>query len=80
MTKEEALLQMRRTSAWRTICEVHREIYDASEDAKVRDLVLEAFVMGKKMEKKLREYKTDWDAGMWETNEDHGQDTEFRSR
>jgi hypothetical protein len=84
VTKEEALGHMKRASSWRTICEVHRELYDMCgvmpEPARttLRDLVLEAFVMGKKMDAKLREYKADWDDGMYEPNVDHKQDSKAR--
>ena len=78
MTRDEALALMKRASSWRTICEVHRDIYDATQDEKIRDLVLEAFVMGKKMDAKLREYKADWDAGFYLPNEDHRADSKRR--
>jgi hypothetical protein len=78
MTREEALNWMRRASSWRTICEVHREIYDALEDEKLKDLVLEAFIMGKKMDATLREYKADWDAGFYGKNEDRRADSKRR--
>lgn len=78
MTLDEALGQMRRASSFRTICEVHREIYESCEDAHVRELVLEAFVMAKRMDAKLREYKADWDAGFYEANVDHRQDSKRR--
>lgn len=89
MTKDEALQQMKRASSFRTICEVHREIYDLTEHdsdpwvahhalPKIRDLVLEAFVMGKKMDAKLREYKLDWDSGFYEKNEDRRADSKRR--
>ena len=57
----------------RTVCEVLREIYWHTTDPIVREKVLEATIMAKKMDSKLREYKEDWDAeGMWEDldNED----------
>lgn len=51
---------------FRTICEVHREIYEnADNPEKVRELIEEAVVMAKKMGRKLGEYKRRWDAGMW---------------
>lgn len=78
MTREEALLQMQRASSFRTICEVHREIYDKAVDPGIRELVLEAFIMGKKMDAKLREYKADWDAGFYDKNEDRRQDSKRR--
>lgn len=78
MTKDEALAQMKRASSWRTICEVHREIYESTGDEKIKELVLEAFILGKKMDAKLREYKSDWDAGLYEKNEDHRADSKRR--
>lgn len=58
----------------RTICEVHREIYDivmdSYEPSKTRDNIEtkleEAFTMAKKMNSKLRQYKYDYDDGWWE--------------
>ena len=79
MTREEALAQMRRASSWRTICEVHREIFDLCAGMPdVQELVLEAFIMGKKMDAKLREYKYNWDDGLYERNEDHRADSKRR--
>lgn len=84
MTREEALAQMKRASSFRTICEVHREIYDAaatlpeSQRDRIHGLVIEAFIMGKKMDAKLREYKADWDTGFYEENTDHHSDSKRR--
>lgn len=79
MNRDEALGHLRRASSWRTICEVHREIYEACESLPaVRELVIEAFVMGKKMDQKLREYKADWDVGFYERNVDHRADSKRR--
>jgi len=84
MTKDEALGLMRRASSWRTICEVHREMFDLCEQIPephkntIQDLILEAFIMGKKMDARLREYKADWDAGFYERNHDHRQDSKRR--
>jgi hypothetical protein len=55
----------------RTICEVHREIYDIlCEDKEknklVIDLLEEAFIMGKKLNYKLRQYKSNYDDNWWE--------------
>ena len=58
----------------RTICEVHREIYDIvfdhMEDGTVRnDLeakIEEAFIMAKKMDARLRYYAKNYDDGWWE--------------
>lgn len=85
MTREEALVAMRRASSFRTICEVHREIYDAADalpeplKAKVQDLVIEAFVMGKKIDARLREYKADWDTGFYQLNTDRRADRARRN-
>lgn len=69
------LSQMRKTSSRRTICEVHREIYDACDgQEEIRNLVIEAFTMAKKMDAKLREYKADWDENLYEKNPDRRED------
>ena len=79
MTRDEALALMRRSSSWRTICEVHREIYELTEpDSDIRELVIEAFIMGKKMDARLKEYKADWDAGFYDANLDHHADSKRR--
>jgi len=84
VTPEEILGQFRRASSFRTICEVHREIYDLCESLPdkekmaLRSLVIEAFVMGKRMDGKLREYKSDWDSGFYERNVDHRDDSRRR--
>lgn len=58
----------------RTICEVHREMWDLI-DAEIQDETLknklfekieEAYVMAKKMNEKLRQYKHNYDDGWWE--------------
>lgn len=49
----------------RTICEVLREAHRETADPKVHALLGEAHRMAKKMDRKLREYKSDWDAGFW---------------
>lgn len=85
MNKEDALSWMKRASCFRTICEVHREIHDLAgtlaEPTKTafQDLVLEAFVMGKKMDAKLREYKADWDEGFYGKNENRREDKRRRN-
>ena len=86
MTRDEALVALRRASSYRTICEVHRELYDAAEHLptaekeKIQNLVLDAFIMGKKMDAKLREYKADWDAGFYELNTDRRADRHRRKK
>ncbi|MBX3579910.1 MAG: hypothetical protein KF723_22130 [Rhizobiaceae bacterium] len=55
----------------RTICEVLREIHVlASQDGKseIVERANEAHDMAKRMDSKLRGYKADWDAEMWEDN------------
>ena len=64
----------------RTICEVHREmyqlvagkpprdIYEAAQRRDVLKLLKEAFGMGKKMTNKLRQYSKGYDAGWWKLN------------
>ena len=85
MNREEALMRLRMASSRRTICEVHREIYDACDEmserekTKVQELVLEAFIMAKKMDAKLREYKSDWDEGFFEKNPDRMADIQNRA-
>lgn len=81
MTREEAKTLLRcKASSWRTICEVHREIYDATEEMSeplrklVRNLVIDAFIMAKKMDTKLKAYKADWDADFYERNADRQYD------
>lgn len=85
MTREEALTQLRcKASSFRTICEVHREIYDAAEELAqparrlVQALVVDAFIMAKKMDGKLKSYKEDWDAGFYEKNTDRAADRQKR--
>jgi hypothetical protein len=85
LDREEARLQLRcKSSSWRTICEVHREIYDATDGLpdevknQIRELVIDAFIMGKKMDNKLKAYKADWDSGFYELNEDRAEDRKKR--
>jgi len=59
---------------FRTICEVHREIYDIllanhsrSKNFKVLEEKLEeSYCMAKRMDNKLRQYKHNYDDGWWE--------------
>ena len=58
---------------FRTICEVHREMYDIicemnDDDAKnlLQEKIEEAFNMAKKMDAKLRQYKFNYDDKWWE--------------
>lgn len=57
----------------RTICEVHREIYDilyedltSDRREDVLDKLEEAYGMAKKMNTKLRQYKFNYDDDWWE--------------
>ena len=53
----------------RTICEVLREIHDISKDNhSVVELLEEATTMAKKMDKKLKEYKADWQENFYKKN------------
>jgi len=72
MDSKEKILLSKYVSSKRTICEVHREIYDilltVEENDKSREaikLIEEAFVMAKKMNNKLFEYKKNWDVGFF---------------
>lgn len=58
---------------FRTICEVHREIYDLVYDLPdnktkiaINEKLEEAFLMAKKMNAKLRQYKHNYDDDWWE--------------
>jgi hypothetical protein len=58
----------------RTICEVHREMYDIMYNnlrlnphyEELTTKLDEAYQMAKKMDAKLRQYKNNYDAGWWE--------------
>ena len=62
----------------RTICEVHRELYDILDDelqdhpqsAILKEKLQEAYSMAKKMDAKLRQNKHDYDNGWWEKERD----------
>ena len=65
--------KMSHVSEIRTICEVHREMYDFVEslpDDKnkilLKEKIEDAFVMAKKMNHKLRQYKFNYDDDWWE--------------
>ena len=85
LSRNEAKTLLRcKASSWRTICEVHREIYDLAENleepfrTQLQELVVDAFIMAKKMDAKLKSYKADWDAGFYELNKDRSKDREKR--
>lgn len=58
----------------RTICEVHREIYDMLYEERLKlttyndiiDKLQESFTYAKKMDAKLRQYKNNYDEDWWE--------------
>jgi hypothetical protein len=62
------------TNFGRTICEVHREIYDELNSSlrdhpkynELSDKLQEAYTMAKKMDAKLRQYANNYDDGWWE--------------
>jgi hypothetical protein len=73
--KKKPSVKDKRVSSFRTICEVHREIYDLVSkkgllDVKISeqiiDLLEEAYAMAKKMNSKLSQYKHGYDDGWWE--------------
>jgi len=53
----------------RTVCEVLREVYWYTADPFIRERIKTAMYMAKRMNKKLIEYKADWDANEWEATE-----------
>lgn len=57
----------------RTICEVHRELYDIAyelDNEELKTLINEAYTMAKKMDGKLRQYKFNYDDDWWEKERD----------
>lgn len=66
----------------RTVCEVLREINDLAiqihENGRMLSLILEALKMTKNMDRKLREYKQDWDKGLYGNNENYQEDIKTR--
>lgn len=61
----------------RSICEVHRELYDLAHAnlkgpalQEFTDKLEEAYTMAKKMQAKLRQYKGNYDEGWWERQEE----------
>jgi len=70
----------------RTICEVLREIWDISEvleedlREEVQERIITAYTMAKKMNRKLRENKTGWDAYFWESNKNYRKDLRRRTK
>lgn len=48
-----------------TVCQVLRDTYQMTEDPTIKMNLRVAVGMVKAMDKKLREYKKDWDDGWW---------------
>ena len=73
--KKQPSVKDPKVSPSRTICEVHREMYDVflndpnidvDFSNKMIDLIEEAYIMAKKMNAKLGQYKNNWDESFWE--------------
>jgi len=68
----------KRVSKQNTICEKHRQIYDEiielnipeAQSIKIIDLLNDCYVMSKKMNNKLRQYKNNYDNNWWKENRD----------
>ena len=69
---------------FRTICEVHRQIFQELRRRNQLDplleLLREAYTMAKKMNNKLRQYKHNYDDGWWEEHRLDGEDLETPSQ
>lgn len=70
----------------RTICEVLRESWELARIVPEEDIrkelkarLLTAYDMAKRMNRKLREYKHNWDENFWQDNEDFTQDLKRRN-
>jgi len=63
--KEMKSVNMRMHSMHWTICEVIREIARNGKTPEIDNLARTAMVMAKRMNKKLKEYREDWDKEMW---------------
>jgi hypothetical protein len=63
----------KRNKTWRTICEVHRDLYrgieQGKEPEKLLELVKEAYDLGKRMHHKLVDYKKEYHEEIYERNE-----------
>jgi len=82
----EVIEQIKRQAApCRTICEVLRELWDLSEVTsedlreEMQARLVDAYVMAKKMARKLREYKHQWPEDFWQANTDYEEDLRRRS-
>lgn len=60
---------MQVTGEFWTVCEVIRKIYKIASEIENKEIMREARIahtMTKRMNRKLREYKSDYDYGWWE--------------
>jgi ubiquinone/menaquinone biosynthesis C-methylase UbiE len=70
----------------RTLCEVLREVFDLIDDPRVpvdihcaaQNSLEDAYTMAKKMDKKLHEYKYNWDETFWLPNPNYHEDLKRR--
>lgn len=85
-TEEKLIKGITRTvNPIRTLCEVLREIWDKSLEVENEDLraevqgkLKEAYLMGKKMDRKLNEYKRNWWDGFYQNNENYEKNIAIR--
>lgn len=59
---DERVMRRQRYAGHHTICQVLREIYEASDDDNVRLKCRTAMAMAKKMHRKLKDYREQFDA------------------
>lgn len=76
-----------KSQKFRTICEVHREIYDliyelpdSERKNQIEEKLEEAFLMAKKMNAKLRQYKNNYDDGWWERESQEIRNEKYKLR
>lgn len=62
------ILQMQKINNENTICETLRQAYHMTEDDNIRLKLRIAVTMAKRMDRKLRKYKANWDKRFWESN------------
>lgn len=72
-------------SKQRTICEVLRELWDLSlglvnetVQAEVQARLVGAYEMAKRMDRKLHQYKFNWDSDFWQANTNWREDLQRR--
>ncbi len=72
--------RMLKTRKLRTICEVLRECYELTRDEQVREKLVEAQHMAKRMSRKLLQYNQKAFKGWWEKNPDYAEDIKRKER